>query len=161
MSTDLILEDWKITKDRIKHFDDVVIRLRLQGIPIATAILAMGLASFEYTHNIKFLGINTTSLIVALGALYLLPVFFLDMLHYKLLLISVKHGQLIEAIPKYKGKLQITTKLTSPKLTTVHTICAIVIYICIIVCGFVLAYYINTLPTNRLPIFFSGICLET
>ena len=145
---DLVLEDWKMTKDRIKHFDDVVIRLRLQGIPIGTAIQAVGLASVQYTQNIKIGGISAASLIVALGSVYLLPIFFLDLLHYNLLLISVKHGKYIEELPAYKGKLNITKKLTSHKLTLLHTVSAIFVYSGVIALGFVLAYFINTLPDD-------------
>ncbi len=146
---DLTLKDWEMTKDRIKHFDDVVIRLRLQGIPIATAIMAVGLASFPYTHPIRVSifhwVITATSLIIALGSVYLIPIFALDALHYKLLLLSVKHAKEIEQSPKYKGKLQVTTILTSPILTRVHTVCALAVYLGVIVFGFVLAYVINLL----------------
>lgn len=146
---DLILKDWEMTKDRIKHFDDVVIRMRLQGIPIATAIMAVGLASFPYTHAIKvflFQWITTaTSVIIALGSIYLIPILALDALHYKLLLLSVDHAKRIEQLPKYKGKLQITTVLTSPKLTRLHTICAGAVYLGVIAFGFVLAYVINVI----------------
>jgi len=145
---DLILKDWEITKDRIKHFDDAVIRLRLQGIPIGTAIQAIGLASFSYTHNIRVWGVSATSLIIALGAIYLIPIFLLDVLHYKLLLISVEHAKEIEAMPKYLGKLRITTKLTSHKLTILHWACAIVVYLGVIILGLFLAYLVNTIPIN-------------
>jgi hypothetical protein len=149
---DLILKDWEMTKDRIKHFDDVIIRLRLQGIPIGTAIQAIGLASFQYTQNIKILNIlSAASLIVALGSIYLIPIFALDILHYTLLLISVEHARQIEAMPKYKGKLQITTKLTKPWLTKLHWFCAIAVYIGIIIAGFILAYFINGIPIKQNP----------
>lgn len=149
---DLILKDWEMTKDRIKHFDDVVIRLRLQGIPIGTAIQAIGLASFQYTQNIRIWNIlSAASLIVALGSIYLIPIFALDMLHYTLLLISVEHARQIEAMPKYKGKLQITTRLTKPLLTKLHWFCAIAVYIGIIIAGFILAYFINGIPIKQNP----------
>jgi len=145
---DLILKDWEMTKDRIKHFDDVVTRLRLQGIPIGTAIQAIGLASFQYVQSIKIWGVSAASLIIALGSIYLIPIFFLDLLHYNLMLISVRHGKDIEALPKYKGKLQITTKLTSRKLTILHTSCAVIVYCGVIILGLILAYFTNTLPTS-------------
>ena len=145
---DLILKDWEMTKDRIKHFDDIVIRLRLQGIPIGTAIQAIGLASFSYTHSIRVWGISATSFIIALGSIYLIPIFLLDIFHYKLLLISVEHGREIEAMPQYRGKLQITTKLTSRKLTVLHWACAIAVYLGVIVFGFILAYFVNGMPIN-------------
>jgi len=146
--TDLILKDWEMTKDRIKHFDDVTVRLRLQGIPIGTTIQAIGLASFQYTQNIRIWGVTATSLIIALGSIYLIPIFLLDILHYKLLLISVEHAKQIEAMPKYKDKLQITTRLTSPRLTILHWICAIVVYSGVIILGFILASFVNTITIN-------------
>lgn len=146
--TDLVLKDWEMTKDRIKHFDDVTIRLRLQGIPIGTAIQAIGLASFQYTQNIRVWGVTATSLIIALGSIYLIPIFLLDILHYKLMLISVEHAKQIESMSKYKGKLQITTKLTTPKLTLLHWICAMTVYLGVIFFGFVLAYFVNSVTAN-------------
>lgn len=149
---DLILEDWKVTKDRIKHFDEVVIRLRLGGIPIASAIIGAGLASFQYTSQIVFnigrFTINATSIVILLGAFYLLPIFALDMFHFHLLLISVKHARQIEQQKKYKGKLQITTKLTSPILTKMHTAIAILIYVGVFATALALAYAVNFLPNN-------------
>lgn len=145
---DLILKDWEMTKDRIKHFDDAVIRLRLQGIPIGTAIQAIGLASFQYTQNIRIANVSATSFIVALGSIYLIPIFLLDMLHYKLLLIAVEHAQEIEAMPKYKGKLRITTKLTKPWLTKLHSACAMIVYLSVIAFGFIFAYILNRIPIS-------------
>lgn len=148
---DLLLEDWKMTKDRIKHFDDIVIRLRLGGIPIVSAIIGAGLASFQYTSklllHINDFAINATSIIILFGALYLLPIFALDLLHYRLLLISVNHARQIEQQEKFKGRLQITTKLTSPTLTNIHTMIAIVIYIIVFVTALALAYAVNFLPS--------------
>lgn len=98
--TDLVFEDWKMTKDRIKHFDDVAIRLRIGGIPIASAIIGAGLASFQYTSTIVFsignFSINATSIVILLGAFYLLPILALDIFHFHLLLISVEHAKQIE-----------------------------------------------------------------
>ena len=149
---DLVLEDWKMTKDRIKHFDDVVIRLRLGGIPIASAIIGAGLASFQYTSKIVFticdLTINATSIVMLLGAFYLLPIFALDVFHFQLLKISVEHARQIERLEKYKDKLQITTKLTSPTLTKVHTLIAIIIYLSVFITALALAYAVNYLPNT-------------
>jgi hypothetical protein len=140
-----------MAKDRIKHFDDIVIRLRLGGVPIASAIIGAGLASFQYTHSIMFsianLGsVNATSIVILLGAFYLLPICALDMFHYRLLLIAVDHARQIEQQENYKGKLQITTKLTSPILTKIHTIVAMIIYIAVFTAALVLAYAVNFLP---------------
>lgn len=148
---DLIFEDWKMTKDRIAHFDDVVIRLRLEGIPIASAIIGAGLASFQYTSNIVFnidkISINATSIVILLGAIYLLPIFALDMFYYRLLMISVEHARQIEQ-EEYPGKLQITTKLTSPSLTTAHRVIAIIIYVGIFITALTLAFAVNNLPNT-------------
>lgn len=149
---ELILEDWRVTKDRIKHFDDVVIRLRLGGVPIASAIIGAGLASFQYTSLIMFsIGkytINATSIVILLGAFYLLPIFTLDMFHLHLLLISVEHARQIENQEEYRGKLQITTKLTSPFLTKIHTLIAVIIYLGVFTTALALAYAVNYLPNN-------------
>lgn len=111
-------------------------------------IQAIGFASFQYAQNIRIGNISMRALIIALGSIYLLPIFLLDLLHYKLLLIAVDHGRKIEAMSKYQGKLQITTKLTSRKLTILHLICRIAVYSGIIVFGFILAYFVNTIPAN-------------
>jgi hypothetical protein len=134
---DLILKDWEMTKDRIKHFDDVIIRLRIQGIPIAAAIQAAGFASINYTKNVFFLGCSLTSLILIFGSLYLLPILGLDLFHFRLLMISVNHAISIEQLPQFKNKLQITSKLTSPKLTKLHTILAAVLYSSLISFGII------------------------
>ena len=148
---DLILEDWKMTKDGIAHFDDVVIRLRLGGIPIASAIIGAGLASFQYTSEIVFsiagFTINATAIVILLGAFCLLPIFALDMFYYNLLLISVNHARQIEKQEKFKGKLQITTELTSPPLTWTHTAIAIIVYIAVLVTALAIAYAVNISPS--------------
>ena len=153
---DLVLEDWKVTKDRIKHFDDVVVRLRLGGVPIASAIIGAGLASFQYTSQIVFsiskFTINATSIVILLGAFYLLPIFALDMFHFHLLVISVNHGRQIENQEKYRGRLQITTKLTSPTLTRMHTIIAVIIYLGVFITALALAYAVNFLPKSNLKL---------
>lgn len=147
---DLVFEDWKMTKDRIKHFDDVCVRIRIGGVPIASAIIGAGLSSFEYTSRISFTigtyNINATSIVILFGTFYLLPIFALDMFHFYLLLVSVKHAREIEQREKFKNKLQITTKLTSPALTRIHTGIAVVIYVGIFLTGLALAYAVNFLP---------------
>jgi len=137
---ELFLKDWEVTKDRIKHFDDEVIRLRIQGLPIATAIQAAGWISFPYTKNISvpFLGCTTPSFILLFGSVYLIPILALDLFHLKLLLIAVNHARFIET-ERFGGKLQITTKLTSRKLTLLHTLAAILVYGFVIVFGLVSA----------------------
>ncbi|MCP8321727.1 MAG: hypothetical protein H3Z52_12435 [archaeon] len=136
MSDDeLLLQDWLMTKDRIKHFDDIVVRIRIQGIPIATAILAAGLISYQYTKEVIFFGISAPALVVLAGTLYIIPILALDLFHFKLLMIAVEHGKYIENLPQFKGKLQITTKLTGRWLTIFHIVFAIAIYVVILVAG--------------------------
>jgi predicted PurR-regulated permease PerM len=145
---DLILEDWKMTKDRIKHFDDLIFRLRLEGIPIASGIIGVGLASFQYTSDIIFqignFTINATSIVVLLGAFYLMPVFALDMVYYKLLNKAVNHAREIES-KEFNQNLKITGILTSHFLTYAHTAIAIFIYLSLMAASFALAIAVNSL----------------
>ena len=145
----LILEDWKMTNDRIKHFDGIIIRLRLGGIPIASAIIGAGLASFKYTSTIMFsiasFTINATSIVILLGAFCLIPICALDMFYYWLLQISVDHAREIEE-KIFKAEL-ITTKLTKRPYTIVHTAIAIFTYIAVILTAFGIAYAVNISPS--------------
>ena len=68
------------------------------------------------------------------ASLYLLPIAFLDFFHFNLLLKAVKHAQYIEN-NYFDGKLQITTKLTSPILTILHTVFVILVYVIVIIAG--------------------------
>ena len=144
---DLVLEDWKMTKDRIKHFDDIVIRLRLEGVPISMAIIGAGLGSFQYTSKVIFnvghYSISATSIVLLLAALYILPLCILDAFHYHLLVIAVDHARSIEQQERFQGKLQITTKLTSPTLTIIHLVVAMVIYVGLFIASIILAYMVN------------------
>jgi len=125
----LILKDWEITKDRIKHFDDIVMRIRVHGIPISTAFLTIGWALISANPELKWV-----RYVFLFASLYLLPIAFLDFFHYSLLLKAVKHAQYIEN-NYFEGKLQITTKLTSPILTILHTVFAILVYAIVIIAG--------------------------
>jgi len=148
---DLILKDWEMTKDRIKHFDDVVMRIRIGGIPIATAIQAAGFIAYPHIHDLIIIlqlgqhqfQLPALSLIFLASALYLFPIALLDGLHYKLLLIAVNHAKEIESLDNYKGKLQITTKLTSPWLTRIHTFAAYSVYVFIAGLGLFLAIFLR------------------
>ncbi|WP_165394841.1 hypothetical protein [Methanofollis fontis] len=127
----LRLEDWKMTKDRISHFDDVIIRLRIQGIPIALSIMVLGalLLPFLSNETVPFLGWNASSLPFLAAALYLFPICLLDIVHYKLLVHAVQHALDIEKEPPFEGTLQITGQLTNPWYTRIHTTVAIIIYL--------------------------------
>ena len=148
---DFVFEDWKMAKDRIKHFDDVVVRIRLQGLGIAATIMSIGAASLQFTGAVRFpLGPFTlagSALIVLLGALYLIPVAALDWLHYQLLIRSVGRALEIERLPDYRGKLCITTELTSFKLTRLHNVVLVAVYSGLAVFGVILFLVLNAVPT--------------
>ena len=149
---ELLLEDWKMTKDRIKHFDDLIFRLRLEGIPIASAIIGIGLASSQVTSQIVFtigsFTLSATSIVILLGALYLIPIFALDWIYYNLLLLAVTHAIDLEKNDKFRNNLQITRTLTHTELTKIHTRVAKTIYILVIMTSVVLAIAINYLPQS-------------
>ncbi len=132
----LYLKDWEMTKDRIKHFDGTVIQLRIQGIPLATAILAAGFIAAPTLRstqiNVGGFHFSALSLVFLASALFLVPIALLDWLHYSLLLIAVRHAIEIENRAEFRDKLLITHKLTSPLLTSTHSIAAFVIYASII-----------------------------
>jgi len=121
-STDeyFLLEDWKMTKDRIKHFDDVVIRIRVQAIPISSVFFIAGWGLFRE-------GFGWASWLFILAAIYILPIAVLDYFHYNLLVKAVRHAIDLEQ-NKFHNKLQITQKLTSRWLTFLHSFAALGIY---------------------------------
>ncbi len=123
------LEDWKMTKDRIKHFDDMVMKTRVQGLPIATAIQAIAFATLTSVGKIQtnVLGLPVFSLIIIAGLIYLIPVLLLDILHLALLTKAVKHAKLIED-NYFKDKLTITNVLSDKKLTVLHVVGGLGIY---------------------------------
>jgi len=140
---DLILEDWKMTKDRIKHFDDVVMKTRVQGIPIATA---MQIAAFVTAASVGgittgFFGLPVFSLIIIASLIYLLPVLLLDIFHFIMLLRAVDHAKSIEEKEPFKGKLQITTKLSSRSMSIFHSIGGYLIYAVVYLTGIYFAFF--------------------
>jgi len=147
VENNLLLEDWKMAKDRIKHFDDTMIKIRIQGIPIATAIFAIGATTYQYIHNVRisipYFSINASALVILIGTMYLIPIFALDMFHYKLLTIAVKRAREIESDPLTNNQLQITTRLTSPMLTWFHTLTALFLYVALLIAGIMLTYVVN------------------
>lgn len=136
---DILLEDWKITKDRIKHFDDVIMKTRVQGLPIATTIQAAAFASLGSIGkiSIQFAGfdLHVFSLIIFAGLVYLVPILLLDLLHYKLLLKAVAHAKSIEERPQFVGKLEITHKLSSRGLSFLHAAGGYGVYIVVFASG--------------------------
>lgn len=107
---ELYLRDWEVTKERIKHFDDVIIRLRLQGIPIALALMSLGAIIYPSIKAVPIPIFHSSagSLLFFAAGVYLIPIFALDIVHYILLLESVQHAIDIENRDEFRGKIQIT-----------------------------------------------------
>lgn len=129
-----------MSKDRIKHFDDVIMRTRITGLPIATGLQAAAFLTSDTIGKIhppmlSPLEIPIFSLIMIASVLYLIPVFLFDILHFTLLLKAVKHAKSIENQEVFRGKLEITTKLTSHRLTMIHKFAGYGIYLIIIGSG--------------------------
>ncbi|MGI0013130.1 MAG: hypothetical protein ACREBU_06780 [Nitrososphaera sp.] len=144
----LYLEDWKMTKDRIKYFDDMVMKIRVGGLPIATGIQG---AAFVVdpaniaSKTIMILGNELTifQLIILAGLIYLIPVAALDVLHFYLLLKSVGRALQIEKMKQFKDKLAITHKLSSNWLTLLHILGGYGIYGLIFYFGGYIAIYVQ------------------
>ena len=152
---DYVFEDWKMAKDRIKHFDDVVVRIRLQGLGIAATIMSIGAASLQFTGAVRIsIGPYTvagSAVIVLLGSFYLIPVAALDYFHYQLLIRSVGRALEIERLEPYSGKLCITTELTSVKLTRFHNAVLLAVYAVLAIFGVILFFVLNAVPAPIAP----------
>jgi hypothetical protein len=145
----LKLEDWKMANDRVKYLDDTVMKTRTQGIPIATTIqvaafTTLGAKIGDITIGqgiIHIFGFSLAvfQLIIGASLAYLVPVLLLDIMHYKLLLRAVDHTKVLES--HFKDKLLTTTKLTSSKLTLMHTVGAYLVYAFIFVFGILFSIY--------------------
>jgi len=116
----LLLEDWKMAKSKIEFFDDIVMRTRVQGPSIFSAIQAVG---FLISNNIVQARFNDASIGIAIiiaGLIYLTAILCLDILHYLLLVKARNRAKEIELSPVFKGKLMITQNLSSHGLTILH-----------------------------------------
>ncbi|HDQ07937.1 MAG TPA: hypothetical protein ENN44_04070 [Methanoculleus sp.] len=129
----LFIEDWKVTKDRIKHFDDIILKIRLEGIPIAVALFSLGyyLIPTLQTYEFPIFG-NAAPIPFLSASLYICGLMGMDVVHFILLLDSVKHSIWIEDLPQFRGKLQITTKLTDDKITFFHILYTAMFYVSIL-----------------------------
>ena len=118
---DLIVINWQSFKDRIKFFDDIIARLRLEGTPICIGIYTLGyLVHFQ--------------LIYLLGIAYIFGILCLDLLHFKLLRVAVKKAKEIEN--KFEdGILTVTKSLTTKWRTIYHFIGIFILYGVLIVAG--------------------------
>lgn len=138
---ELILEDWKMTKDRIRHFDDIIMRIRVQSLPISIGLFLFAFSSRSLTGVVKLYiwAIHVSSLALIFTGLYLIPIALLDFLHYRLLLKSVDHAKELEN-KYFEGNIEITNILTSPYLTHLHS-CAVILFYCVLIgLSFYLAY---------------------
>ncbi len=124
---DLILTNWSTFKDRIKFFDEIISRLRLEGTPICIAIFTLGFIT-------KFW------LIYLLGIIYILGILTLDLLHFRLLIESVKGAKEIESRIE-NNLLYVTQKLTKRSRTVIHIIGVIILYGILIFVGILLIVF--------------------
>ncbi|MFX0059750.1 MAG: hypothetical protein ACFE75_04560 [Candidatus Hodarchaeota archaeon] len=124
---DLIVINWRTFKDRIKFFDDIIAKLRLEGTPICIGIYTLGyLAQFW--------------LIYLLGIFYVIGILCLDSLHFILLMAAVKQAKKIEE--KFEKEILTVTKyLTTNWRTALHFIGVFILYATFIVVGAFLIYY--------------------
>lgn len=148
---EVVLEDWKIAKDRISVFDSQVIAIRISGIPLVLVIIAVGIVVIDRMNQIivPILNCNGAALPFIFAALYTIPLFLLDALHYDLLLKAVNHAKQIENSPPFKGLLGITNSLTNERLTLVHSwslyaLYATIFFLCIVL----IAVFWNGIPAE-------------
>lgn len=122
---ELTIINWQMFKDRIKFFDDIISRLRLEGTPICIAIYTFG-----YLSNFW--------LVYLLGILYVSGILCLDILHMRFLMISVNKAKNIES--KFENSiLSVTTDLESGKRTFIHYFGAGILYGSLIIAGVILS----------------------
>ena len=118
---DLIVINWQTFKDRIKFFDDIIARLRLEGAPICIGIYTLGYFAQFW-------------IIYLLGIVYIIGIFILDYLHFKLLRVAVREAQKIE--DKFEDEILTVTKhLTTKWRTTLHYLGMLILYIIFIIVG--------------------------
>ena len=124
---DLIVTNWQTFKDRIKFFDDIIARLRLEGTPICIGIYTLGYLAHFW-------------LIYLLGIFYISGILFLDLLHFKLLRVAVNEAKKIE--DKFEHEiLTVTKKLTTKWRTAFHFLGVFILYAIPIVVGIGLIVY--------------------
>lgn len=133
-----VFEDWKMTKDRIGHFDDVLFRTRLEGLPISTGLQAAAFAvdGFVGSMHLAIFGHNIPifSLIMLASVFYLIPIMMLDRLYFTFLVTAVKHAKSIEE-KNFNEKIKITTKLTSLAHTKRHYTVMFLMYFVVMATG--------------------------
>jgi hypothetical protein len=127
---ELVLEDWKMAKDRIKSFNDQVNAIRISGIPLVLVIIAVGFVIIDKLNLITIPLINCNAAIIpfVFAALFTIPLCLLDIIYYNMLLKAVQHAHSIERREPFKHLICITDKITCPKLQVLHTTSLVALY---------------------------------
>jgi len=139
-----------MSKERISFFDNAVITIRMSGIPIVLVIIGVGFAIMEKSNTITIpiINCNGAALPFIFAALYTIPLFSLDLLHYGLLLRAVNHAKKIEETPTFKDLLGISKTLTSPRLTHLHSFSTVALYATMFILSMLLAWaFWHGIPT--------------
>ena len=148
---ELVLEDWKMSKDRISCFDNAVLTIRISGIPLVLVIIGVGFVIIDKLNEITipFINCNGAILPFVFAALYTIPLCLLDALHYRLLKEAVEHAKSIENSKPFKDLLGITKALTSWKMTLVHTISLYALYsVIFFLCILLIIVFWNGIPPS-------------
>jgi hypothetical protein len=136
-SEDLLLEDWKMAKDRIGHFNERITEIRIASPTISVAIQgAAFVANYQYHVPPQI-----SKYLLIFGALILIPLFALDQFYFWLLLKAVDRAKEIENLKPFRGYLKITHVLTGRPLTIFHEFAALFLYFLLIGSGIGLAIH--------------------
>jgi hypothetical protein len=93
---DLRVKDWEMAISQTTNLNNTIITLRVQGIPITIAILAIGFTAFQYVHGVKVLGVSALAFIPLFGSIYLSIIAMIDWFYFKPLLESIYRAMAIE-----------------------------------------------------------------
>lgn len=121
----LYLEDYRMTQDRIKHFENILTRIRVGAFPVTAVFIGLAFGFLTFTDakdisiNIHGYNISIASLIFLISGIYFLSMALLDKFYYKLLQRVIEHAKYLEQ-NIFDNKLQITTKLTSNDSKNLH-----------------------------------------
>jgi hypothetical protein len=138
----LIVKDWEMAINETTNLSNTIITLRVQGIPIAVAILAIGYVAYQYVHGVTVFGVSALTFIPLFGSIYLLMIAMIDAFYFNLMLASEKRAMAIEE--RSQGNFNIMTVLTTPTRTMVHEIITIVLYAGLIIFGVISTYFFLT-----------------
>ena len=95
----------------------------MSGIPVVLVIIGVGFAIMDKTNTITIplIHCNGAAIPFIFAAIYTIPLFLLDYLHYRLLIKAVLHAKKIEETIGFKDLLGITKALTTTRMTWLHT----------------------------------------